>query len=213
MTEPASSLLVVGLTGSIAMGKTETAKMFEALGCPVFSADRAVHRLYERDGTAVPEVERLFPDAIVDGAVDRERLSVHVLKDPAGLKALEAAVHPLVRQCQEAFLAEAARNGVQIAVLEIPLLFETGRGDALDRIVVVSAPAEVQRQRALERPGMTAEKLDAILARQMPDAEKRRRADFVVDTGTSLDDTRAQVAKIVEQLRDEIANGGSNGNA
>lgn len=195
--------LVVGLTGSIAMGKTETGRMFERLGCPVFDADAVVHTLYARQGRAVAPVGELFPEAIVDGAVDRAALAAAVLGDPERLQALEAVVHPLVAAERQAFLEEARRNGREIVVLDIPLLFETARQDDVDAVVVVSAPAETQRQRALARPGMTEAKLDAILARQMPDADKRRLADFVVDTGQGLDHAFAQVKDIVQNLRSE----------
>lgn len=195
-----SSLLVIGLTGSVGMGKSTVAKRLQELGIPVCDADAEVHRLYE--GAAVAPIESAFPGTTIDGRVDRQRLSQALLADPAGFKRLEAIVHPLVQAVERDFLVRAANEGHRLAVLEIPLLFETGGDARVDVTVVVSAPAEVQRARVLDRPGMTAEKLDAILARQVPDAEKRRRADFVVDTGQALEATLARVDTIVSMLRD-----------
>jgi dephospho-CoA kinase len=192
-------LLLVGLTGSIGMGKTTAAGMFRDAGVPVFSADDAVHRLYR--GRAVPLIAEAFPDAVRDGTVDRERLTKMVLGDPKALARLEAIVHPLVREEEAVFIEGARRSAAPMAVLDIPLLFETGTKRRVDRVVVVSAPADIQRQRVLARPGMTTWKLEEILARQMPDAEKRRRADFVVDTGRSLDDARRQVLAIIDELK------------
>lgn len=198
-------MIVIGLTGSIAMGKSSAAQMFAELGVPVFDSDAAVHRLYGKGGPAVGPIAALAPEAISDGAVDRNILSALIRRKPELLKAVENAVHPLVRQEQENFLASSEQEGHALAVLDIPLLFETGRSSSVDAVVVVSAPAEMQRARALARPGMSGEKLDLILARQMPDAEKRRRADFVVDTSGSFDDTRRQVAQIVERLKARAA--------
>lgn len=192
-------MIVLGLTGSAAMGKSATAKMFGEEGVPVFDADAAVHRLYE--GAAVALVEAAFPGVTVNGRIDRERLAAKVLDNPEALKALEALVHPLVRAEQDKFRRDAAESGTPIAVLDIPLLFETGGDLRADAVVVVSAPAQVQRARLLERPGMTVEKIDAMLARQMPDAEKRRRADFVIDTSRGFDAARADVRRILEQIR------------
>ncbi|HEX5780249.1 MAG TPA: dephospho-CoA kinase [Xanthobacteraceae bacterium] len=192
-------MIVLGLTGSAAMGKSATAKMFGEEGVPVFDADAAVHRLYE--GAAVAPVEAAFPGVTVNGRIDRERLAAKVLDNPEALKALEALVHPLVRAEQDKFRRDAAESGTPIAVLDIPLLFETGGDLRADAVVVVSAPAQVQRARLLERPGMTVEKIDAMLARQMPDAEKRRRADFVIDTSRGFDAARADVRRILEQIR------------
>lgn len=194
-------MLKVALTGSIAMGKSTTAKMFTDLGCPVFDADAAVHALYARDGAAVPIVTDLFPDAVNDGEIDREKLSAIVLKDPGALRRLEQAVHPLVRDQQIQFIGAAEKAGHKFVVLDIPLLFETGGDQNVDLIVVVSAPADVQRARALERPGMTEQKLADILQRQLPDADKRTRADFVVDTSRGLQDAFDQVRRIVEELQ------------
>ena len=197
---------VVALTGSIAMGKSETAKMFEALGVPVFDSDAAVHKLYAKGGAAVAPVGRAFPDAVTDGAIDRAALSAMLARDEMLLPRLEAIVHPLVRTEQERFLAECRKEGHKLAVLDIPLLFETGREKDVDAVVVVSAPLEIQRARALARPGMTQAKLDAILARQIPDAEKRRRADFIVDSGQGLDHAFAQVRRIVQSFGEDARN-------
>ena len=194
-------MMRVGLTGSIAMGKSTTAQMFADLGCAVFDADAAVHVLYAAGGAAVPVVAGLFPDAVVDGAVDRQKLGALVLKDPQALKRLEAAVHPLVRQSQHAFVDQARRDGHRFVILDIPLLFETGQASSFDTIVVVTAPADVQRARALERPGMTEEKFNDILSRQTADAEKRAHADYIVDTSRGKEDAFAQVRQIVEELR------------
>jgi dephospho-CoA kinase len=192
-------MIVLGLTGSAAMGKSATAQMFAEEGVPVFDADAAVHRLYE--GAAVAPVEAAFPGVTVNGRIDRERLAAKVLNNPEALKLLESIVHPLVRSVQDEFRREAEDSGAPIAVLDIPLLFETGGDKRTDAVVVVTAPAEVQRARLMERPAMTVEKTDALLARQMPDAEKRKRADFVIDTSRGFDAARADVKKILDQLR------------
>lgn len=194
-------MIVVGLTGSIAMGKTTVAQMFAALGIPVFDSDAEVHRQYARGCKAAGEIAKHFPDVIAQGAVDRQALSRVVLNNPAALQTIEAIVHPIVRQRQIDFLDRCRRQHRPVAILDIPLLFETHRETDVDRIVVVSAPAGLQRQRALRRPGMTEAKLEQILARQTPDGEKRARADFVVDTSQSLDYTREQVVAIVASLR------------
>ena len=196
-------MLVVGLTGSIAMGKSETAQMFARLGYPVFDADAAVHRLYDTGGAAVPLIDRAFPGSVVDGKVDRSRLGEQVTGDPDALARLEALVHPLVRREQDAFLDEARKTSHAFAVLDIPLLFETGRDHDVDVVVVASAPEDVQKTRVLARPGMTEEKFAAILARQLPDSEKRRRADFVVDTSRGFDAAFEQVCAIADQLKRE----------
>ena len=196
-------MIVLGLTGSIGMGKSTAAKMFEEAGVPVHDSDAAVHRLYS--GEAVPLVEAAFAGVTRDGAVDRALLGRRVLGDPAALKKLEGIVHPLVRADADAFLARCRAAGAPLAVLDIPLLFETGGRDRVDKIVVVSAPAEIQRRRVLARPGMTAEKFEQILARQVPDAEKRRQADFVIETGGSLEATRAAIAALVAELAGEKA--------
>lgn len=192
-------MLIIGLTGSIGMGKSTIAERFRQLGIPVCDADAVVHELYE--GAAVAAIEAAFPGTTFNGKVDRIKLGKAVLGDPLGLKRLEAIVHPLVQAAEREFLQKAAEQGAFMAVLDIPLLFETGGDARVDVTVVVSAPAEVQRKRVLERPGMTPAKLEAILARQMPDGEKRRRADFVVDTGVSIEESYAQVDAIVEELR------------
>ncbi|MBB5700470.1 dephospho-CoA kinase [Ochrobactrum daejeonense] len=191
-------MIVLGLTGSIGMGKTTAATMFAEAGVPVYSADDAVHALYS--GRAAPLIEAAFPGTVENGTVDRQKLSAAVIGKPEALKKLEAIVHPLVREEEEAFRRKAGQSGVAIALIDIPLLFETGAEKRVDRIVVVSAPAEVQRARVLARPGMTEEKLDAILARQTPDAEKRARADFIIDTSGSFDDLRRQIAEVIAKL-------------
>jgi len=188
-------MFVLGLTGSLGMGKSTTARFFAEEGVPVHDADAVVHRLYE--GEAVPLIEAAFPGTTVGGKVDRNRLAVRVLNDPAALKRLEDIVHPLVQAAEQRLLADAETRGERVAVLDIPLLFETGGDRRVDAVVVVSAPSEVQRSRVLERPGMTIEKLESILAKQMPDAEKRRRADFVVDTSQGFEAARAQVRAVL----------------
>jgi dephospho-CoA kinase len=188
-------MFVLGLTGSIGMGKTTTAQFFADAGVPVHDADAAVHRLYE--GEAVAAIEAAFPGTTAGGKVDRDKLAQQVLGNPDALKKLEAIVHPLVRQDSERFLAEAEARGEPVVVLDIPLLFETGGAERVDAIVVVSAGPDEQRARVLERPGMTIEKLEAITAKQIPDAEKRARADFVVDSSKGFDFARAQVHEIL----------------
>ena len=190
--------IILGLTGSIGMGKSATAKMFVDEGVPVHDADAVVHRLYE--GEATPLIEAEFPGTTSDGKVDRAKLGERVLGKPEAIKRLEQIVHPLVTKARERFLAEAKRKGASVAVLDVPLLYETGGDARCDAVVVVSAPDDVQRARAFERPGMTADKLAAILAKQMPDAEKRARADFVVDTSQGFDHARAQVREILARV-------------
>lgn len=190
-------MIVLGLTGSIGMGKTTTARMFADEGALVWNADKAVHQLYGPGGAAVGPVGEAFPGVVAEGAVDRARLAAALGRDEAAFRRLEAIVHPLVVKGRLDDLAAAERRGVRLAVLDIPLLFETGGEAAVDAVVVVSADPEVQAARVLARPGMTRERLEAILARQLPDAEKRRRADFVVDTGRGLEAARAQVREIV----------------
>jgi dephospho-CoA kinase len=191
---------VIGLTGGIGMGKTTIAKVFARARIPVHDADRAVHALYGRGGAAVAAVAALVPEAVRDGAVDRSVLRQAVLADPSLLARLEASVHPLVRRDQARFLALCRRRRARAAVLDIPLLFETGADRRLDRVVVVSAPRPVQRARVLARPGMTAERLAAILARQMPDAERRRRADCVIPTGLSRHFAQARLRRALPSL-------------
>ncbi|RVA50046.1 dephospho-CoA kinase [Mesorhizobium sp. M7A.F.Ca.CA.004.09.1.2] len=191
-------MIVLGLTGSIGMGKSTTARMFADAGVPVHDSDEAVHRLYA--GKAAPLVEAAFPGTTLAGVVDRAKLGARVLGDAAALKRLEAIIHPLVRADADAFLAKHRNASESIAALDIPLLFETGGRNRVDKVVVVTAPAETQRERVLARPGMTEEKLASILAKQVPDAEKRRQADFVVDTGRGLDAARVQVNAIIAEL-------------
>ncbi|HEY5378225.1 MAG TPA: dephospho-CoA kinase [Pseudolabrys sp.] len=191
-------MFILGLTGSIGMGKTATAKMFAKEGVPVHDADATVHALYE--GEATPLIEATFPGTTSGGKVDRAKLGARVIGDSDAMKRLERVVHPLVSEARDRFLAQAARDGAEIAVLDIPLLYETASENFCDAVVVVSAPTDVQRRRALERLGMTPEKLAAIVAKQMPDAEKRARADFVVDTSQGFDAARAQVRDILAQV-------------
>ena len=195
----ARAFTVVGLTGSIGMGKTEVAGMFRSLGVPVFDADGAVHTLYARGGEAVAPIAAAFPGAVVDGAVDRERLATLVLGNAERIRQLESIVHPLVRRLQERFIAQARAASARLVVLDIPLLFESGNRLA-DVTVVVSAPAEVQRERVLARPNMTEAKYRVILEQQLPDAEKRRRADHVIPTGCSKAETLRAVRDLVTML-------------
>lgn len=196
-------MIVAALTGSIAMGKSETAKLFSARGVPVFDSDAAVHELYAAGGDAVEAMRAIVPSAVVGGAVDRGRLSAAVMHDKELLGRVERLVHPLVRRKQEEFLMKAKAADQAIALLDIPLLFETSRNRDVDCIIVVSAPADVQRARALQRPGMTPEKLEFILSKQVPDSEKRRRADYVIDTSRGLDDAARQVAAVISELTDK----------
>jgi dephospho-CoA kinase len=191
-------MLVIGLTGSIGMGKSAMAAHMRARGIPVFDADAEVHRLYAAE--AAPLIEAVFPGTTTSGTVDRKRLSAALAKNPAGFNQLEAIVHPLVRASERAFLHTAQSSGQKLAVLEIPLLLETHADKLVDAVILASAPAPVQRQRVLERPGMTPERLDLILARQMPDAEKRSRAHFVVDTDRPQQQTLANLDKVLDEL-------------
>lgn len=186
---------VLCLTGSLGMGKSKTAQFFAEEGVPVHDADATVHALYA--GEAVPLIEQAFPGATAGGKVDRSKLAAMVVGDDAALARLEAIVHPLVSAAREKFVAQAQAEGAPVVVLDVPLLFETGAQHDCDAVVVVSAPAEVQRRRTLERPGMTEEKFAALIARQMPDAEKRAHADFIVDTSQSFEYARAQVRDIL----------------
>jgi dephospho-CoA kinase len=195
-------MIVVGLTGSIGMGKSTVAKMFAEEGAPAFDSDAAVHDLYASGGVAVAPVEAAFPGVTRDRAIDRAALSAKVVGNPDALQQLEAIVHPLVRQAQANFLAAQRAAGTQVVVLDIPLLFESTGAQAVDKIVVVSAPPEVQRARVLGRSGMTEEKFENLLARQTSDAEKRARADFVIDTGGPFDETRVQVRAVLDALRE-----------
>ena len=191
----------VGLTGSIGMGKSETAKLFARLGLPVFDADATVHALYAPKGAGAEAIRSRFPGAVTEAGVDRARLNKIIAGDPSALRALEALVHPLVRQEEERFIEAARKRNEDLVILDIPLLFETGRDATMDAIVVVSAPEAVQRERVLKRPGMTAEKLDAILARQVPDVDKRAKADFVIETDKGLDHALLQVKRVAAELR------------
>lgn len=192
-------MIVIGLTGSIGMGKSTTAEMFKAEGVPVISADEIVHDLYR--GEAAPLIETVFPGAAPAGQVDREVLSQKLLADPGGFKILEAIVHPLVRAREQAFVERARAEGHTLALVDIPLLFETGAQSRVDTVVVVTCDPEVQRDRVMARPGMTQDKFEAIVARQTPDAEKRTRADYVIDTGHGLEAARRQVTEVVSALR------------
>ena len=198
-------MIVLGLTGSIGMGKSTTAALFREQGVPVFDADAAVHGLY--GGEAVAAVAAAFPGVVRDGLVDRAALRARVVGDPAALRRLEALVHPLVRRKRDAFLAEARARGDAVVVLDIPLLLETGGDPAVDEVVVVSAPETVQKARVLARAGMTEAAFSAILSRQMPDAEKRRRADVVIDTSGGIDLARSQVAALLRRVAGPRAQG------
>jgi dephospho-CoA kinase len=193
-------MIVIGLTGSIGMGKSTVAAMFTDEGAPSFDSDAAVHSLYAPGGAAVAPVEAAFPGVTKDGAIDRAALSARVVGDADAIERLEAIVHPLVREAQAEFLRVHREGSAPYVVLDIPLLFESGGVNLVDKTVVVSAPADVQRARVLARPGMTEEKFEAMLARQMPDAAKRARADFVIDTSGPLEDTRAQVRAVLDAL-------------
>jgi dephospho-CoA kinase len=193
-------MLLLGLTGSIGMGKSTVGGMFRELGIPVYDADAEIHKLYARGGAGVEPIRAAFPDAVVDDQVDRQRLSKLVVGNDAEIERLEKVIHPLLSEGRAAFFEKAEKEGHKIVVLDIPLIFETGGESRVHKIVVVSAPAEVQRKRVLARSAMTAEKFEAILARQVPDEIKREKADFVIDTNCSIEDTFAQVKKLLEQL-------------
>jgi dephospho-CoA kinase len=190
-------MIILGLTGSIGMGKSTTAKLFAEAGVPVYDADATVHSLYE--GEAAPAIEAAFPGTTANGKVDRNKLSMRVVHDPAAMKQLEHIVHPMLGASRQKFLSDAEQSGSPVAVVDVPLLFETGGEKRVDAVVVVTTTPEIQRQRILTRDNMTSEKLDAILARQLPDAEKRRRADFVVDTSDGLEPVRVRIRDILEQ--------------
>jgi dephospho-CoA kinase len=191
-------MLILGLTGSIGMGKSTTAKLFAEAGVPVYDADAAVHKIYESE--AAPAIEAAFPGTTADGKVDRVKLSAKVVHDPAAMKQLEQIVHPMLGASRQKFLDDAERSGAAVALVDVPLLFETGGEKRVDAVVVVTTSSEVQRERILARDNMTGEKLDAILARQLPDAEKRQRADFVVDTSHGLDPVRARIRDILAEV-------------
>jgi dephospho-CoA kinase len=192
-----AAMIILGLTGSIGMGKSTTAKLFTEAGVPVYDADATVHMVYE--GEAAPAIEAAFPGTTVGGKVDRAKLSAQVVHDAAAMKRLEGIVHPMLRAYHQKFLDEAEQSGAPVAVVDVPLLYETGGEKRVDAVVVVTTSPEVQRQRILARDNMTAEKLDAILARQLPDAEKRKRADFIVDTSHGLDPVRARIRDILQE--------------
>lgn len=194
---------IVGLTGSIGMGKSETAKMFAELNVPVFDADATVHALQAKNGPALPAIDRAFPGVVIDGVLDRDALGKLVFADPDAKTRLEAIIHPMVGEARQQFFENASEKGRKFVVLDIPLLFETGGDKACDKIIVVSAPAEIQRSRVLARPAMTQEKFDNILARQTPDAKKRAGADYVIETDKGLDHAREQVARIVAELEEQ----------
>jgi dephospho-CoA kinase len=190
-------MIVLGLTGSIGMGKSTTAKLFAEAGVPVYDADATVHKVYE--GEAAPAIEAAFPGTTAGGKVDRALLSAQVVQNPDAIKRLEQIVHPMLRAYHQKFLSDAEQSGAPVAVVDVPLLFETGGEKRVDAVVVVTTTPEIQRERILARDDMTNEKLDAILARQLPDAEKRKRADFVVDTSHGLDPVRARIRDILDQ--------------
>ncbi|MGF1444731.1 MAG: dephospho-CoA kinase [Pikeienuella sp.] len=198
-------MIRIGLTGGIGMGKSTVAEMFAALGVPVWDADAAVHRLYAADGAGAAAIAQLCPLAVGSEGVDRRVLRAEVIREPALLKLVEAAIHPLVAADRASFLAQAAEAGAEAALCDIPLLFETGAERHFDKVVVVTAPAEVQRSRVLARPGMTEAALETILAKQMPDAEKRVRADLVIDTSESLEATQTQVIAALKKIKREMA--------
>jgi dephospho-CoA kinase len=190
-------MIILGLTGSIGMGKSTTAQLFAEAGVPVYDADATVHKLYE--GEAAPVIEAAFPGTTINGKVDRARLSARVVHDPAAMKQLEQIVHPMLGASRQKFLQDAEQSGTPVAVVDVPLLYETGGEKRVDAVVVVTTSPEIQRERILARDNMTGEKLDAILARQLPDAEKRKRADFVVDTSHGLDPVRARIRDILNE--------------
>ncbi len=192
-------MIKIGLTGSIGMGKSTTGQMFVELGCPLHDADATVHRLYKEK--AVPLIEETFPGTTNEDGVDRQALAKVVLNDDAAMKKLESIIHPLVHEEERAFFELAMSDGADCVVLDIPLLFETNATARCDVIVVVSAPEDIQRERVLARPDMSVEKFEAIKARQMPDAEKRKRADYVIETGNGMIEAKEQVARIVEELK------------
>lgn len=193
-------MIIVGLTGSIGMGKSTTAKMFADAGAYIFDADMAVHKLYREGGAAVPLLRAVFPDVIVDGAVDRARLSKHLQADPLHIQVLESFIHPMVQAIRNKEITKAKSLGKTVFVADIPLLFETGGADKVDKVVVVTASQDIQRDRVLARPGMTAEKFAFIKSRQVPDAEKRSRADYIIETDKGMEHARAQVRAIMDIL-------------
>ena len=191
---------IIGLTGSIGMGKTTTANMFKDLGCPVFDSDAAVHQLYSKGGKGAALIQAVFPDAIKDGAVNRVRLGAHMKTDPLNLKVLESFIHPWVGEIRAKFLSGAKSNGAKAVVFDVPLLFETGGDKHVDATVVVSAPALIQKARVLARPGVTPDIFEMLLSRQMPDADKRARADYIISTGQGLEKAREQVQAVLTKI-------------
>jgi dephospho-CoA kinase len=194
-------MVIIGLTGSIGMGKSETAKMFRSLGIPVYDADAAVHAIYAPGGSAVAPIEAAFPGVTGANGVDRELLAKQVLNDGAALKKLEAIVHPLVGLEQQKFLARVAAEGAEMIVIDVPLLYETGGQKRVDCVVLVSAPYELQRERVLARPGMSEDKFLSILAKQVPDAEKRAQADYIIDSSQGIEHAMAQVEALIPLLK------------
>ncbi|WP_199899237.1 dephospho-CoA kinase [Sneathiella glossodoripedis] len=196
---------IIGLTGSIGMGKSTVGVMFREEGIPVYNADAEVHKFYQVGGQAVEPISKLFPEAVIDGRVDRPTLSKLVLGDDSAIKKLEAIVHPMVGAHRAEFLQKAEQDGHDMVILDVPLIFETGGEKNFHKIVVVSAPAQMQRDRVLVRDDMSAEKFESILARQVPDAQKRELADYVIDTGLPMEETRKQVQDLIRELREEAA--------
>lgn len=192
-------MIVLGLTGSIGMGKSTTAKFFKQKGIPVYDADETVHQLYQ-DESVIKRITAIFDDCLTDNHIDRAKISRQIVQDPAKLVSLEKIIHPLVREKENAFVATHRKNGDKLVVLDIPLLFETGGLERVDKIAVVSAPLEIQRQRVLQRDGWTEEKFQAVLARQIPDSEKRMRADFIIDTSKGLEYAENEVDNIISHL-------------
>ena len=195
-------MLIVGLTGSIGMGKSETAKMFVAEGVPLFDADATVHKLQAKGGKALPMIEEAFEGVVEDGNLNREKLGAIVFADSKAKQKLEAIIHPMVAAERIGFFENAEKTSAPFVVLDIPLLFETGGDKACHKVVVVSAPEDVQRQRVLARPGMSAEKFEQILGKQVPDADKRAKADYIIETDKGLDFAKARVAEIIDQLKE-----------
>ena len=200
------SIKIIGLTGSIGMGKSTVGKMFAAEGIPVYNVDAEIHKFYQKGGLAVEPIGEAFPDAVIDGRVDRPTLSKLVVGDDAAIKKLERIVHPMVGTHRAAFLKQAEAEGHDMAILDVPLIFETGGEDNFDKIVVVSAPADLQKERVLARDDMHPEKFDHILSRQLPDAHKRERAHHVIDTGCTEAETRQQVKDLIRDLRVDFKN-------
>ena len=194
-------MIKIGLTGSIGMGKTTTAQMFKEAGCAVFDADAAVHSLYAKEGKAIALIRSVFPDAIKDGAVNRAILGQHMRRDPINLPVLESFIHPMVAELRADFISDAAKNGYDLIVFDVPLLFETNGDEHLDVTIVVTAPAAVQRKRVMARAGMSESLFEKLLSRQISDAEKRNRADYLIFTNKGLDFAREQVHKIIADIK------------